>query len=162
MEVYMLFAKLGERHQLLGQAKEPNAYFVQLYEDEVRIQELTREVKSDDLLSYPVKLVKNLLMCRPGAVYKMEKTETGISYTPKSPPAFAIKTNEQITRWHAETRATQRAWEARKRLEKDVKNSPDREHLEPFRKAYRRLHAPAQAQLIADVVAYITSSPTKA
>lgn len=149
---FCVFVGLRADHR--DSSKDPSAAFAWLTREEGQAQHLSREIKASELMLYDSAVIKKLKYCNPGSVYAMTKTDTGISYTQKVAPQFVLA-NEQVTRWHTMHRAVERDWQAAKRLKKDATYSPDRELLEPFRTAYGRLHGPAQAQLIADVVAYI-------
>lgn len=154
-EVHLLF--VGLREQL---GTEPSAMFATLTPEEVQQQELLHEVKQSELQVYSLKFVRAVRLCKPGAVYKVTKTANGISYMKKAMPEFVLR-GEQITRWAIQHRAVEQNWGAVQRQVKEARSQPDRALLDPFREAYWRLSGVAQAQLIADVAAYISRGRPK-
>ncbi len=157
-QTHFLFVGVRSRTLSFGNDA-PSACFVTLTEEETKERWFNREVTEGDLNRFALTLLKDLRFCRPGSVYLMTATPTGIRYTKKSTPEFVIA-NVPVS-WHAQHRATLQHWESKKRIERDATALPSHEALEPFRDAYERLHGPQRAQLIADVVAFITRGRPK-
>lgn len=99
----------------------------------------------------------------PGTIYELDSLGEGKSIFPASATVLrAFADDAVVAKWCAEDRAARasaREHKARKKDIKDTKADPIRRMLEPLRKAYRRLPAPARAQLLARIV-HILSEDT--
>lgn len=140
---------------------------VVLTEEEVKAKQLLRldalhpkSVESTALYKlYSEQLLKKLRYCRPGAVYEFATNEThaNISYTRFQEPAFYLPVDSTlVVTWDAEHRAIQAHKRRRAKLDKDGKTRALHQHLQPVREAYDSLPYNARADLLAEVLAYVT------
>lgn len=153
---YLLILGAVENPRLFsGTHNEPSLHALFLTEEEAKTRTLRDAIEPDYIQSYTFALLKKLRGVRPGAVFLVTKTEAGIKYTPKDWPQFYL-TAPAIEEYSARHTAVLRQWEAEQRIEKAAKVWPHRESLRPVQDAYHSLHGAAKAQLIAEVVAFIT------
>lgn len=137
-------------------ARDPQEMWVVVTEEQVKEGTAVTEGRNAKQHLY-TDLRKKLKYATPGAVFPVTLRETGISYTPKSMPLMRYADNMKVAEWSARSTAIERARTGARDFEKQILRKLDREGLEPYREAYRRLNSPSQVQLIAEVVRYITA-----
>jgi hypothetical protein len=95
-------------------------------------------------------------LSQPGAVVEIDGNDTAVF--PGSDRFLSLWPDRaRMAEWQAASDATTRAAEAYKAGKKEGARRLDLEALEPLRRAYRALPAPARAQLLARVVAWLTA-----
>lgn len=148
----LMFVRLEEgRH-----VTEPREKWVVVTEEEVKSGNAVLSGAKAQIHYYD-DLRRKLKHATPGAVFAVTLRDSGISFTPKSWPVLKYENNFAVAQWRAETTAAERAASGAKDFEKQVTRQLDREGLEPYREAYRRINSPQRVQLIAEVVRYITA-----
>lgn len=90
-----------------------------------------------------------------GGMYNANITGDTIRWKETKPHGYWQHQEERIT-WDAESRTARERYDSLKRTEKESGRNFIKEAVEPLRDAYHNMAGPQKAQLIADVVRYIT------
>lgn len=105
--------------------------------------------------AHSAKFKRNILLSE-GGVYRVKDAGNGRTQWVDSKPEFYWDGADRTQLWIMSNSA-RRDYEAARRATKDGKRNLLKENLEPIRHAYHSMTGPQKAQLIADVVRYITA-----
>jgi hypothetical protein len=149
----LMFVRMAETHD----PADPIEMWVVVPSEQAALEgDIVTDGRDAQVRSY-TGLRKKLYNAVPGAIFRVRLNDTGVEFQRKAMPFMTYSHVTKVAEWRAMNNAVERAAKAAVAFEKQVTRQLDREGLDPYRAAYKRLGGPQRVQLIAEVVRYITT-----